>query len=792
MNVFIKKFGDVGLEDISTVGGKNASLGEMVSRLERSGIRVPEGFAVTTAAFRAFMEENKLKDCYDRLQELDRQTYTNLHQVGTAIRQRMLQGALPADVAEGISNAYKELYNNGVPMPVAVRSSATAEDLPAASFAGQHDSFLHITGEAAVLEAVRRCFASLFTDRAIKYREERGIKHEEVAISVGIQRMVNADNGSSGVVFSLEPDSGCREVMLITGCWGLGENIVQGTVQPDEYYIFKPGLQMGKEAVIRRKTGAKETTMRYDPESLGLRRDETEPERRKMAVLTEGEILQLARWSIAIETHYQQPMDIEWAKDGVTGELFILQARPETIFGRSREPLNAIQRLVKKSTILAQGEAVGSGIAAGTARVLHSPLEASVLRPGDIIVTANTSPDWDPLLQKAGGIVTDTGGRTSHAAIVARETGIPAIVGTINATASIRNGEPVTISCNEGKTGFVYQGLLPFETEMLTAATRQMPGNTKVMLILSDPDKAFRMANLPNDGVGLLRLEFMITHTVKIHPMALVNYDKLADDVKVEIDRLTEGYASRQEYFVEKLASGIATVAAAFYPKDVIVRMSDFKTNEYAMLVGGAAFEPHEENPMLGFRGASRYYHPLYKEGFGLECQAVKKVRNDMGLTNVKVMIPFCRTVPEGRKVLQVMKEYGLDRNQHGLEVYVMAELPSNVLRAAEFAEIFDGFSIGSNDLTQLVLGIDRDSAILSGTYSEEDPACKLMVAQLISAAAAAGVPAGFCGQAPSDIPGYAEFLVSHKINSISFNPDSLLKGLDRVRESEKPATFRQ
>ncbi|WP_119079637.1 phosphoenolpyruvate synthase [Chitinophaga alhagiae] len=789
MSAFIKKFSDISLKDINTVGGKNASLGEMVSGLQRSGIRVPEGFAVTTAAFRAFMEENTLQDCYALLQELDRQTYANLHQVGMAIRQRMLQGVLSAAMAADIGNAYEELCN-GEPQPMAVRSSATAEDLPAASFAGQHDSFLHITGKEQVLDAVRRCFASLFTDRAIKYREEREINHAEVAISVGIQRMINADEGSSGVVFSLEPDSGCREVMLITGCWGLGENIVQGTVQPDEYYVFKPGLLQGKEAVIRRKTGEKETTMRYDPGSGNLRRDVTAPARRKMRVLTEPEVVQLAHWSLAIETHYRQPMDIEWAKDGITGELFILQARPETVFAQRQGPATTTQRLLKKGPVLVQGEAVGSGIAAETARLLASPLEASALLPGDIIVTTNTSPDWDPLLQKAGGIVTNTGGRTSHAAIVAREMGVPAIVGTTNATERIHNGQPVTISCSEGKTGFVYEGMLPVETETITAEAQQMPGNTKVMLILSDPDRAFRLAGLPNDGVGLLRLEFMITHTVKIHPMALVNYDELANkDAKAEIDRLTAGYASREEYFIETLASGIATVAAAFYPKDVIVRMSDFKTNEYAMLIGGAAFEPHEENPMLGFRGASRYYHPLYKEGFGLECKAVKKVRNNMGLTNVKVMVPFCRTVPEGREVLKVMKEYGLERNQNGLEVYVMAELPSNVLCAAGFAEIFDGFSIGSNDLTQLVLGIDRDSAILSGAYSEEDPACQLMVDQLISAAAAAGVPAGFCGQAPSDIPGYAEFLVSRNISSISFSPDTLLQGLSRVRAAEKQVT---
>ncbi len=784
MENYIMDFSVIRLANLPEVGGKNASLGEMTGMLSEQGIRVPPGFALTTAAFRSFLDFNRLWDCFQTLQHLDRQEFSNLHQLGQEIRHRMLTGVMPAAVAGQLLKAYRQMSSNRL-QAVAVRSSATAEDLPFASFAGQHESFLHISGEDALLDAVRRCYASLFTDRAIKYREERGIEHKSVAISVGIQQMVDADTGSSGVIFTLEPESGNREIILITGVWGLGENIVQGTVEPDEFYLFKPALQLNKRAIFQEKTGKKETTLRHV--ATGELEHFVTPEAlRAQTVLDTAEIHLLANWALAIEKHYNSPMDIEWAKDGTSGNLYILQARPETVHTVANSANEITYHLNAKGKALTQGEAVGNGIAVGRARLLHSPQEADALQQGDIIVTANTTPDWDPLLKKAGGIVTNSGGRTSHAAIVARESGVPAIVGTGNATTVIPDGALVTISCSEGKTGIVYEGQLPFETVSRSEEYGQMPERTRLMLILSDPDQAFRLATRPVAGVGLLRMEFIITHTVRIHPMALVNFEAISDQqVKLQIEKLTAGFKTKSDYFVDRLASGIATVAAAFYPREVIVRMSDFKTNEYAQLIGGQAYEPKEENPMLGFRGASRYYHPLYREGFGLECRAVSRVRDEMGLTNVKIMIPFCRTVAEGRKVLEVMREYGLERSINGLEVYVMAEIPSNVVDAARFAEIFDGFSIGSNDLTQLVLGIDRDSAILSGTYSEEDYACKSMVAQMIRSANHAGVPVGFCGQAPSDIPGYASFLVANDISSISFTPDAFSHGRKMVFEAE-------
>ncbi|WP_341835668.1 phosphoenolpyruvate synthase [Chitinophaga pollutisoli] len=784
MENYILDFSEIRLANLPEVGGKNASLGEMTVALSGQGIRVPAGFALTTDAFRAFLDFNGLWDCFQLLQQLDRKEYSNLHQIGSAIRGKMLSGVMPPAVDGQLRKAYRAMDSKGQ-QAVAVRSSATAEDLPSASFAGQHDSFLHICGEAALLDAVRRCFASLFTDRAIKYREERGIAHRSVAISVGIQQMVDAGSGCSGVIFTIEPESGNREIILVTGVWGLGENIVQGTVEPDEYYLFKPALQLNKRAIFQSKTGRKETTLVHSAAG-GLEHIPTPEDRRKQAVLDPVAIRQLAQWALAIEKHYGCPMDIEWAQDGNSGERYILQARPETVHTIAGGYAGKTYQLTAKSKVLVQGEAVGNQIASGKARLLTSPLNADSLQPGDIIVTANTTPDWDPLLKKAGGIVTNSGGRTSHAAIVARETGVPAIVGTGNATSIIADGAPITVSCSEGKTGTVYEGILPFETISNKEEQGQMPERTRLMLILSDPDQAFRLATQPNAGVGLLRMEFIITHAVKIHPMALVRFQEIDDPkVKAQIEQLTCGFEDKTSYFIAQLASGIATVAAAFYPREVIVRMSDFKTNEYAQLIGGQKFEPKEENPMLGFRGASRYYHPLYREGFGLECRAIKMVRDEMGFTNVKTMIPFCRTVGEGRKVLDVMRSFGLERSVNGLEVYVMAEIPSNVIDAERFAEIFDGFSIGSNDLTQLVLGIDRDSAILSGEYSEEDFACKTMIAQMIRSANEAGVPVGFCGQAPSDLPGYASFLVANGITSISFTPDAFNHGRKMVYEAE-------
>jgi len=790
MESFVKQFSAIRLTDLAVVGGKNASLGEMIATLSGQGIRVPDGFSTTAFAFRTYLRHNKLEKQLDRLMEqLDREHFANLQQTGAAARKLILGGTMPAPLAESIVKAYKAM-RGGSPATVAVRSSATAEDMPQASFAGQHESYLNITGEEALLDAVRRCFASMYTDRAIKYREDNGFEHSNVALAVGIQKMVRSDFGSSGVGFTLEPESGFRDVILLSGVYGLGETIVQGTVVPDEFYIFKPTLLQGKQAIIQKKLGDKASMLVYSSDSNGGGNTvslATPPKKREHFVLSDPEIMELARWAMAIEQHYQRPMDIEWAKDGLTGELFILQARPETVHSRKNIDDSKEYRLLQKGTCLVKGEAIGNKVATGIARVLQSPAEADQLQDGEIIVTNTTSPDWDPVLKRAGAIVTNTGGRTSHASIVARELGVPAIVGTQHATTKIKNGEPITVSCCEGKTGYVYDGRLKYEEEVIDAGSLLKPQGTEVKFIISDPDKAFRLAAYPNDGVGLLRMEFIITHAIRIHPMALVRFDHLQDaSVHEQIDSLTSQYTDKKEFFIDKLSQGIATIAAAFYPKEVIVRMSDFKTNEYAQLIGGKDFEPEEENPMLGFRGASRYYNPLYKEGFGLECAAIKRVRTDMGLDNVKVMIPFCRTVEEGRKVLEVMSGFGLEQGKNGLEVYVMAELPSNVLQAAEFAGIFDGFSIGSNDLTQLTLGIDRDSALVADLFNEEDPAARQMITMMIAAAKKAGVQIGLCGQAPSDLPDFAAFLVEQGINSISFNPDALLRGISNIRLAEE------
>lgn len=790
MEPFVKKFTDIRLSDVETVGGKNASLGEMISNLSGDGIRVPDGFATTAFAFWTYLDYNKLWEHLQQLmQQLDREHFSNLQEIGAAARDLILRGAIPAVIAEEILAAYHAL-GGMVPAAVAVRSSATAEDMPQASFAGQHESYLNVSGEAALLEAVRRCFASLYTDRAIKYREDNGFEHSKVALSVGVQLMVRADLACSGVGFTLEPESGFRDVVLLSGVWGLGENIVQGAVMPDEFYVFKPTLLQGKQAIIQKKLGDKAHTLVYadntnDRESTVNKA--TPAEKREQFVLSNAEVLQLARWAMAIEEHYQRPMDIEWAKDGTSGELFILQARPETIHSQEHADRHKEYTLLEKGTCLVKGEAIGNKVATGIARVLQSPAAAGSLQAGDIIVTHTTSPDWDPLLKKAAAIVTNTGGRTSHASIVARELGVPAIVGALGATEKIKDGDYITVSCCEGKTGYVYDGQLRFKETLIDPGELVMPEGTEAKLIISDPDRAFRLAMYPNDGVGLLRMEFIITHAIRIHPMALVRFNELEDTAaREEITAITRQYPDKRTFFIDKLSQGIGTIAAAFYPKEVIVRLSDFKTNEYAQLIGGKAFEPAEENPMLGFRGASRYYHPLYQEGFGLECAAIKEVRETMGLNNVKVMIPFCRTVEEGRKVLDVMASFGLQQGVDGLEVYVMAELPSNVLQAAAFAKIFDGFSIGSNDLTQLTLGIDRDSALVADIFNENDPAARRMIAMMIAAAKDAGVQVGLCGQAPSDLPDFAAFLVEQGINSISFNHDALLQGIANIRKAEE------
>ena len=787
MNPYIKQFKDISIADIALVGGKNSSLGEMFSKLSSKGIPVPDGFASTTFAFEEFLTQNLLQlSLNDLMLQLDKKDYLNLKETGAKARKLLLDAELPKNLQAAVIQAYKELCGNTY-FEVAVRSSATAEDLPQASFAGQHESYLNIKGEEALLHAVKKCFASLYTDRAIKYREDNGFAHEKVALSVGVQKMVRSDKASSGVGFTLEPESGFRDIVHISGVWGLGENIVQGTVTPDEFYVFKPTLLLGKNAIIQKKLGEKAKTMIYgNDESNQVINITTPKEKQEQFVLSDEEVTKIANWALIIEEHYQKPMDIEWAKDGITNEIFIIQARPETVHSQKNPLVVKEYTLLNKGQAITQGEAIGSKIATGIARILQSPEESNKLQPGEIIVTDLTSPDWDPVLKNAAAIITNKGGRTSHASIVARELDVPAIVGCSNATEKITDGEMITVSCCEGKTGFVYKGKLNFKETDLDFSNIKKPGTTKVMLIAGDPDKAFKLSFYPNDGVGLMRIEFIITHAIQIHPMALVKFNDLKDAaVKQKIEELTHHYPDKEKYFVDKLAQGVATIAAAFYPKDVIVRMSDFKTNEYANLIGGKDFEPHEENPMLGFRGASRYYNDLYTAGFRLECEAILKVRNEMGLTNVKVMIPFCRTIEEGNKVIAVMKKYGLEQGVNNLEVYVMAEIPSNVLLAGKFAKIFDGFSIGSNDLTQLTLGIDRDSAIISDLFSEQNEAVKDMIESMIVKAKEAGVKIGLCGQGPSDFPDFAKFLVEQGIDSISFNADALLKGIENINQAE-------
>ena len=790
MAEFIKRFNEISITDVPAVGGKNASLGEMLTRLSSKGINIPNGFATTAFAFWTFLDYNKLWELLNQLmQQLDRKNYSNLNKLSEIARVSILEGEMPEELAAAIISAYNELCG-GAFFEVAVRSSATAEDLPQASFAGQHESYLNIKGERELLKAVQQCYASLYTSRAIKYREDNGFAHEKVALSVGVQKMVRSDKACSGVGFTLEPESGFRNIIHLSGVWGLGENIVQGTVTPDEFFVFKPMLIAGKNAIIQKKLGAKEKTMIYGTpgkKSTTTINKNTPEEKRNQYVLDDEEIKKLAKWALLIEQHYDKPMDIEWAKDGLTGELFIIQARPETVHSQKNPFIIHEYQLLEKSEVLASGNAIGSKVTTGIARILESPKDADKLQQGEIIVTDITTPDWDPILKKAAAIITNKGGRTSHASIVARELGVPAVVGCSNATAAIADGEQITVSCCEGEAGYVYKGNLHYEEIEHDFSTMPKPSVTEAMLIAGDPDQAFALSFYPNNGVGLMRLEFIITHFIQVHPMALVKFKELKDkEVIQKINALTNNYPDKEQFFVEKLSQGVATIAAAFYPKDVIVRMSDFKTNEYANLIGGKDFEPHEENPMLGFRGASRYYNDLYKDGFRLECEAIKKVRQEMGLTNVKVMIPFCRTVDEGRKVIEVMAENGLSRiTDETLEIYMMAEIPSNVMLAEEFAKLFDGFSIGSNDLTQLTLGIDRDSAIISNLFSELNPAAKKMIALMIQKAKEAHVKIGLCGQAPSDFPEFAMFLVEQGINSISFNSDALLNGIKNIVAAE-------
>lgn len=789
---YVLAFKELSNDKVASVGGKNASLGEMFNQLSPKGVNIPNGFATTVDAWWLFLENNHLKEKLTELMNrLDTQNFSNLRETGNEARQLVLNGTMPDELKKDIIKSYHELFPNESLAEVAVRSSATAEDLPTASFAGQHDSFLNIKGEEEVVKAVQRCFASLFTDRAIKYRDDNKFEHMSVALSAGVQKMVRSDKACSGICFTIEPESGFQDIILLSAVWGLGENVVQGTVTPDEYFVFKPTLKSGMKATVSKNLGSKNKTMIYADKENGQTgftiNIDTPIEKQEQYVLNDDEVRLLSNWALTIEEHYKKPMDIEWAKDGITGNFFIVQARPETVQSR-RNPykLHEYQLIEQWKVHLAKGEAIGSKIVSGTAKILQSPAESDQLQPGDILITDMTSPDWDPILKKAGAIITNKGGRTSHASIVARELGVAAIVGTGDATQTIIDGQLITVSCAEGKTGFVYDGKLNWTEKEIDLSNITLP-ETQVMLIVADPEKAFKLSFYPNNGVGLMRLEFIINNAIRIHPMALVRFNELTDDkVKQEIEALTHHYPDKEEYFVDKLSQAVATIACAFYPKDVIVRMSDFKTNEYANLIGGEDYEPIEENPMLGFRGASRYYSERYKEGFRLECEAMKIVRGEMGLTNVKLMIPFCRTVEEGAKVVALMEEYGLKRGDNGLEIYVMAEVPSNIILAEEFARVFDGFSIGSNDLTQLTLGIDRDSSIIFELFDEQNPAVKKLICDVIRVAKKMNRKIGLCGQAPSDDPEFAQFLVEQNIDSISFNPDAIIKGIENINAAEK------
>ncbi len=788
-------FDKIRIEDIALVGGKNASLGEMFTQLHPKGIEVPNGFAVTADAFRAYCQHNQIDQTLQQLiKTVHTDTYDNLSKIGQQCRQLVLNGAFPEALQAEVKAAYQQLssLSNTEAVSVAVRSSATAEDLPTASFAGRMESYLNISGEQAVMEALRLCYASLYTDRAIKYRFDMGFVDLDIAISVGVQQMVRSDLGASGVAFTIDPDSGFRPVVVINGIWGLGENIVQGRVTPDEWMVFKPTMERYREhAILKKRLGAKEFAMVYSPNptlnaqqtTLNL---DTTPEKSAQYCLEPSEVLQLAEWCVQIEQHYQKTMDIEWAKDGITGKLYIVQARPETIHGKSAKKVRAIYELAEKGKVLAQGIALGEKIASGKARILKSPEEGDLLQDGEIVVTDITNPDWDMVLKRAAGIITNKGGRTSHAAIVARELGTVAIVGTHRATETIPDGAEITISCAEGKEGYVYEGILPWSLREEDFSELLLPQRTAPMLILADPDRAFELSQYPNKGVGLLRLEFTITNSLQVHPLALCQPEKVTDpSIQKQIAERTKGFTDGKHYFVDTLAEAVGMVAAAFYPNEVIVRMSDFKSNEYANLLGGHYFEPHEENPMIGLRGASRYYSEFYREGFALECAAMKKVRDERGFRNVKLMIPFCRTLEEGQKVLEELERNGLKRGENGLQVYMMVEIPSNVLLADAFAELFDGFSIGSNDLTQLTLGLDRDSALVSYLFNEENPAVKGLIAQTVEAAKRHHIRVGLCGQAPSDLPEFASFLVGLGIDSISFNPDALIRGVKNILAAE-------
>ena len=784
----VRWFDTLRIKDVPIVGGKNASLGEMLKMLKSKGIKVPDGFATTADAYWEFLKFNRLNEkIAAEIKEL-KSGKQSLKKTGEAIRSLINHGTFPPSVAKEIEEAYQKLCKQyrHANVDVAVRSSATAEDLPTASFAGQQNTYLNIRGVKDLQEACKRCFASLFTDRAIAYREAKKFNHLKIALSIGIQKMVRSDRGGSGVMFTLDTETGFRDVVVINASWGLGENVVQGTVNPDEYVVFKPLL--GKKGVfplLEKNLGLKEKKMIYGHgKSHATKNLTTSIKERGRFVLSDKEIVLLASWGVEIEKHYGRPMDIEWAKDGNTRELFIVQARPETVQSQKTEGSYNTYVLSKRGTVVSKGLAIGEAIVTGKAQVIKHLSDIDKFQPGSILITEMTSPDWVPIMQRAAAIITDHGGRTSHAAIVSRELGVPAIVGTNEGTKAIKDGSIITVSCAEGETGFVYSGSVPFKEQQIKL--QKLPKmKTQIMMNIASPQAAFRWWRIPCQGIGLARMEFIINDIIQIHPMALIHFDKVKDkSERKKILELTQGYRDKKEYFIDHLSQGIGKIAASRYPYPVIVRMSDFKTNEYANLIGGSVFEPKEENPMLGFRGASRYYNPRYEEGFALECAAIRRVRERMGLDNVIVMIPFCRTLEEADRVLQVLAANGLKRGKKGLQVYVMAEIPSNIVLADGFADRFDGFSIGSNDLTQLMLGIDRDSEELSSLFDERNPAVKEMIVKLIKAAHKKRQKVGICGQAPSDYPEFASFLIREGIDSISLNPDSIPGAIRRFTKN--------
>lgn len=799
-------FDEVGIADVPVVGGKNASLGEMIQQLTPKGVNVPTGFATTAYAYRYFIQSAGLEEKLRKLfSDLDVENVKNLKERGKKARSLLLHTPFPTPLREAIVEAYQALCKRYNPdTDVAVRSSATAEDLPDASFAGQQETYLNVTGIEGVLAACHKCFASLFTDRAISYRETKGFDHFSIALAVGVQKMVRSDLACSGVMFSIETETGFKNAALITAAYGLGENVVQGSVNPDEYYVFKPTLKEGFRPIIDKRLGSKELKMVYDDGSKFTKNVLVPQKERSQFAITDDEILQLARWACLIEDHYSQvhgiytPMDIEWAKDGITNELFVVQARPETVQSQKTQNVLRTYRLIGKKekgqgkissspspTPLVTGRAIGEAVSQGKAHLILDVHKLEQFQAGEVLVTDRTDPDWEPIMKKASAIITNSGGRTCHAAIIARELGVPAIVGCGNATDILKNGQEITISCAEGEEGRVYEGLLPFEVKEVQL--ENLPRTrTQILMNIGNPQEALSLSAIPNDGVGLARTEFIIANHIQTHPMALLKYDELNNEfVKAKIAEITALYDDKPQYFVDKLAQGIGRIAAAFYPKPVIVRMSDFKSNEYANLLGGRQFEPEEENPMLGWRGAARYYDKGYKDAFALECQAIKRVRDEMGLTNVIPMIPFCRTPDEGRLVLAEMAKNGLKQGDNDLQVYVMCELPNNIILAEEFAQVFDGFSIGSNDLTQLTLGLDRDSALVARLFDERSEGVKQMVKLAIIAAKKYNRKIGICGQAPSDYPEFAQFLVEQGIDSISLNPDSVLKTMLEVAKVE-------